>query len=296
MSIAYYQSPHQINHHHSLVWFYYLVLLSVALLGSIFATYNLTKNSIYSSPISYSKPPISETNIAPLVEINEPEIIGFDENDILSLNKVVKEWGDKQYGEYTISITDVKGYPMLVDDGDKSWFSASVYKLFVAYVAYQYIEDGRLDPGMSNCLEQMIVVSSNYCGRLLRSTIGPDVINSELRKHGINNTDLNLITTSSNDMATVTKLIWNGVDLTPNARKELLHNMDTQHFTGAFQSGFKKAEVYDKIGCCYADEYTDAAIIVLPDERVLMISIMTDGIFSWNIHRLGEQIENALVK
>jgi len=296
LSSAYYQNTQHLKHHHSYVWLYYSLLLILSLFGATMAAYLLAENRVENTPLAYSQPPADEASIVPVLEINEPEIIGFDEADVVDLNKVVKEWGDAQYGEYTITITDVNGYPILVDNGDSPSFSASVYKLFVAYIGYQYIEDGRLDPGMANCLEQMIIVSSNYCGRLVRSTIGTDKINDELKKYGINNTDMNTVTTSSNDMASVTRLIWNGIDLTPKARKKLLNTMDNQHFRGAFQSGFKTAEVYDKIGCCFANEYTDAAIIVLPDERVLMISIMTDGVFSWNINRLGDKIENIFVK
>src|SRR5690606_14454776 len=102
------------------------------------------------------------------------------------------------------------------------------------------------------------------------------------------------IMTSASDAAIILGRIESGQALKKASRDACLDSMHEQIYQQTLQTGSKKAEVFSKIGFRENDEYDDTAIVHLSDGGRLVASVLTSGVGTRNIARLGTLIEAAL--
>ncbi len=229
-------------------------------------------------------------------ETTQPEF------DAAEIKKVLNDWTASAGGTYGVTITDENGKVLAEKNGQKTFFTASIYKLYTAYIGYQKIDDGTYklsEPYLNGwtrgkCLDEMIRTSNSPCAEKLWNELGKENLTDQMKAYGLKNTSMTGLTTSSGDAAVILANIETGKDLSTASRKAFMNSMLNQIYQDTLQTGFKKADVYSKIGFNGDLEYHDTAIVHLKDGRSLVVSVLTSGVGTQKIAQLGAQLETAL--
>ena len=137
-------------------------------------------------------------------------------------------------------------------NADRVFWSASLYKLFVAYEIYRAIEAGRLSfsssagggtgRSVTGCLTPMIVVSDNGCGRALLALVGAGGANPDLAAHGFTHTDLTSPhqMTSAGDVALLYRLLHDGRLLNGDNTNRFLALLRAQQVNNRLPTGLPR--------------------------------------------------------
>ena len=180
--------------------------------------------------------------------------------------------------------------------------SASTYKLYVAFMLFKQINDGKLgwgsgmlDTNVASCLERMIVLSDNPCAEEFIRMFGGKQINAFLYSRGISQettllTEDGIAKTTAADLEKLLRGIENGSFISGGDRAKLLELMGRQRYRLGVPAG-SDGTVYDKVGFLW-DYINDAAIVKHP-KGTYTIAVLTKG-HSWGkvaeITRMVEQI------
>ncbi len=224
---------------------------------------------------------------------------------LVNLQPVVDYWAAKQTGTTSVVVYDLANDKTVASlNPSEQYFTASLYKLFVAYIGYQKVADGTYnlsDTYLSGynrgqCLDTMIRDSYSPCGEKMWNELGKSNLTTKMKAYGLKNTDLTGLTTSAKDTSIILKKIFNGDDLPAKYRKLYLDSMKTQPalYRRGLPSGFSKSVVYNKVGWNGQVEWHDGAIITLPSGRSYVVAVLTKNVGSQNIAELGKMIENKL--
>ncbi len=184
---------------------------------------------------------------------------------------------------------------------NKDFFSASLYKIFVAYEGYRLVDSEQADPSEQyndgrtryECLDLMIRESDSPCAEAVLSEIGADVINDNIQTYGIQNTNVGGLRTTPLDTAKILQRISSGEGLSTVSQIAFLDSMKNQIFQDALNKGFTTSTVYNKVGFNEFDEYHDVAIIELTDGRRVIVSVLTVGVGTRKIASFGEELERV---
>ena len=237
---------------------------------------------------------------APTVEAQKPT---FDNE---KLQTAVDTW----YG--SLSADEKASIVLAGDDGsvlasvnqDASYFTASLYKLFVAYEAYRALDAGSYDgnEGYLNgntrfeCVDLMIRESNSPCGEKWWNELGKQTIQDQLKTYGIEHTDMVGLKTTAKDTATILTRIAKGEGLSEESQAKYLDSMKTQPalYRRGLPSGFSGTlTVYNKVGWNEQLEWHDASVVELADGRKLVIAVLTSGVGSARIAELAKGIEST---
>lgn len=253
---------------------------------------------LYEASPEVEAPASATVEPAPKPE-EEPEAApAFDQ---AALQKALTQWGATAGGAYGVTISNQDGNILAEANSSTPYFAASIYKLYVAYVGYQKIDDGtyKLSQPYLNgwtrgkCLDEMIRTSNSPCAEKMWVELGKESLTATLKTYGLKNTSMTGLTTSSGDAAIILARISKGAGLKPASQKAFLDSMQHQIYTQALQSGFSQATVYDKVGFRGRNEYHDVAIVRFGDERTLIVSVLTTGVGTKKIAALGASVEKA---
>ncbi|MDQ3158656.1 MAG: class A beta-lactamase-related serine hydrolase [bacterium] len=276
----------------------FLVGSIVAILIAISLVYYLRAGSPLESPPDETfSTGLSDVPLEP-VDSAEPAVSNINAQ---AIKEAVEEWSKTVTGAYAITILDRNGQVIVNSSGDKTFFAASLYKLFTAYAGYQRVDEGVFSlndtvvggKSRKQCLDEMIKNSDSPCAEALRAEIGSDLIDKEIRNLGITNTSVTDLTTTSHDNAKMLKLIWEGEGLSDASRRLFLDSLSKQIYDDALRAGFESSKVYDKVGFRNYDEYHDVAIVELSNKEVIYVSVLTNKVGTTSIARLASSIEQA---
>ena len=217
------------------------------------------------------------------------------------MQPVIDAWTANHAGTYAVTITDEKGNKVGVTNGDQQFFTASIYKLYVAYIGYQKIDDGTYslsEPYLNGwtrekCLDEMIRSSNSPCAEKLWNELGKDKVTAKMKAYGLTNTDLTGLVTSSNDAAIILSRLVQGLDLKPASNNAMLASMKGQIYRDGLPAGFTTSEIYDKVGFRGVIEYHDTAIVKV-NGKTAIVSVLSENAGSKNIAGLGTAIQKAL--
>lgn len=129
---------------------------------------------------------------------------------------------------------------------------------------------------------------------------GREVGNRRLADMGLTNTDLLGITTTVRDANTLLKRLINGDDLDDDntfLMRSYLRDYPDREFRQGMPSAFNGVEnvtIYSKPGL-YDEGWLDAAIITLPDNREIVLSIFSDGASYPEVRTIAEAITAPLL-
>lgn len=240
----------------------------------------------------------------PEAPIVEPQAVAQPDFDKQAIKDALADWTSSHSGTYAVVITDKSGKVIAEQTPDKSFFAASLYKLYVAYEGYRNIDDGTHklnDPYLSGwtrqeCLDKMIRESHSPCAEKLWVELGKDSLDAKMKTYGLTNTSMTSITTSAHDAAVMLARIEQGQGLKPESRKKFLASMEGNIYDDALKKGFANQTVYDKVGFREKIEYHDVGIIKFDDDRVLIVSVLTQNVGTQNIVGLSQAIATAAKK
>lgn len=278
---------------------YYLVA------GMIDDTDNIIENNIITNEESaYVLPEKTEV---------EPKKIDFQ--------TVADNWAKNIEGDKGVLIYDLDRDEVVAEyNSNRSFATASLYKLFVVYEGYRKIElgewresDAAGDTGRTilECLDLAVRESNSDCTETLWRMIGHDKLEKIVANDfGITNTSVEDLVSTPNDIAKMMKRFYDHTDindekLIAKMKDSFLNQPVTEYdWRQGLPSGFSDAvNVYNKVGWAYNDEgevwdiYNDAAIIKFPEkDRHFIVVVMTNKVPYQQIRKLGTMIEEEFNK
>jgi beta-lactamase class A len=217
------------------------------------------------------------------------------------LAAIVERWSVNAPGTHSVVIADERGEVLADTNGDRPYFMASIYKVYVAYVGYLKVDAGEFSLGepywgewsRGRCLDEMIRTSHSPCAEKMMAEIGRDELARLLEPFGVSNTSWAGFTTTAGDAAAILGRLQRGEDLRSNSRQSMLESMNKQIYRDALVAGFSPLEVYDKVGFREQIDYHDTGIVRLADGRHLIVSVLTEQTGSANIAQLASEISSA---
>lgn len=272
------------------------ILLLLILVGVVFMLVELNGKSV-----EVQTEPIRQPSITNEIEQGEEIEPQFDAR---ALQAVLDEWENSQTGTASVVVADVDGSVLASVEPDRSYFAASIYKLYVAYAGYQQIDSGEVDPDevyvngntRLECLDLMIRESDSPCAEQLWVEIGKEKLTEQLREYGLTSTSMSAITTSAADAAIVLARIARGEDISQASQTAFLASMRDQVYRDTFDEGFSnQVTVYNKIGFRELVEYHDTATVDFTDGRQLVVSLLSERVGASAIAELGRRIEATVL-
>ena len=216
----------------------------------------------------------------------------------------VHAW-NKKYGNVAgVVITSSEtGQVLVSSNADKQFFTASIYKLYVAYLTMQDIDSGKLvattkilnGQTIQECVYKMIQSSDSPCAEKMLAVLTKSAVNSRLKVLGLTATNLASFQTSAADAALVTQLIGNGTGLQPASAKLLQQAMAEQKYRDGLPNGFKNSTVADKVGF-YETGYHDTANVTPQGGKTFTVTVLSEKMGSRPIAELARSLEPLLQK
>ena len=226
---------------------------------------------------------------------------------LIDLRPTVDAWAARQSGAASVVVYDLANDKIIATlNPDTQYFTASLYKLYVAYIGYQRVADGTFsltDPYLSGynrgaCLDAMIRNSYSPCGEKMWNELGKQKITNAIKEYGLKNTDLTGLYTSARDATIILQRLFGRRDLSEKYTMSYLDSLKTQPalYRRGLPSGFNDSTVYNKVGWNGSVEWHDAAIVTLPNDRSYVVVVLTENVGTKNIIDLGKAIEAKLSK
>lgn len=225
----------------------------------------------------------------------------------IDLQSTVDTWAARQSGTASVYIYDLANKKVAAQlEPNRQYFTASIYKIYVAYEGYQKIADGTYSfndtyltgYNRGQCLDAMIRASYSPCGEKMWVELGKEKLTNKLKTYGINNTSMVGLNTTAHDAGILLQRLFEKRDLTQEHTSLYLDSMKNQDakYRRGLPSGFTKSKVYNKVGWNEDIEWHDTAIVTLPNGRSYVICVLTQHVGYSNIKQLGQAIEVKLTQ
>lgn len=207
---------------------------------------------------------------------------------LVNLQPVVDDWVAKQSAEYAVVVYDPTNKQIIAQtEPDRKFFAASLYKIFVAYLALVDFQEGAQNPDETltggftrrECVDKMIRESHSPCGEAMMADMGQTALKQRVSDMGIKNTTFAGITTTAKDSALILQYIVEGRDLnTENTAflKDAMRVQD-QKFRNGLAKGAPEATWETKVGWNEQENYHDIGIMTLPNGRQYVVAILSQG-------------------
>lgn len=275
-----------------------ILICSLACVGAV--SWWVYRNTEVKQPIIET--PEQITNPAPVVEkvVEEPAVF-----DTEKLQVAIDDWSSGLDSEDSASVVlmDEDSNVVASYNPDQEYFTASIYKLFVAYEGYRAVDNGQFELNetylggstRAECLDLMIRESDSPCAEKMWNELGKEEITDKIIDYGIKNTSLVGLSTTALDSALITSRIMRGEGLSEPSKLAFHESMKTQIFRDTLNKGFSTdITVYNKIGFNQQVEYHDVGFIELQDGRRLVVSVLTSGVGTKKIVELATELEQVL--
>ena len=225
-------------------------------------------------------------------EMDDPEPTKDEE-----LLAIIEDHDLTHSGEYGVSVREVTEPQRFADyQAEEQFIAASAYKLFLSYAILDSVEQGDLTldtdvDGMttiSECIETLLLVSSDDCGRELGNLIGWSSVDDFIHQQGYQDTHLDNYdqfgsldgdkkTTAKDQTNFMFKLGKNELLDSEDHENLILENLENQVHQERIPAGLpQNIEVANKPGWLYGTIENDTAIIY-GEESTYVVSIMTDS-------------------
>lgn len=235
--------------------------------------------------IKDGEPEQADSGQEPTSQPSEPVEPEYAETD---LQPAVDAWLAKYSATYGIVVYDAQSGNRIAENmPDEAMFAASLYKMFVAYLALEDFQSGAQDPNevisqgrtKKECVDAMIRSSDSPCGEAMMADMGQSTLNARVKEKGINNTTFNGIQTTAGDSAKILELVVKGEDLTEENSFFLRDAMRVQD--AMYRRGLAKGApegIWDtKVGWNLDINYHDIGILTMPDGREFVVAILGEG-------------------
>lgn len=203
---------------------------------------------------------------------------------------IIKDWDAANYGDYAVIIRELGGQNRYAEyNPDKSYVTASTFKLFTYYAVQQRIKQGTItydtmtDMGwrVEDCLTEMIVRSTNPCAISLMNLVGWQAAQDMVVAAGFSGTNINNLSggdkhSTIRDETNYMMRLYYGTLMEKEPSERLLGYLKRQVWRGGLPSGVPKGvTVADKVGL-YDGWVHDVGIIYGP-KSTFIVGIMSKG-------------------
>lgn len=204
----------------------------------------------------------------------------------IDLQPTIDTWVADQGNGYHIVVYDQQANQIIGShEPDTVLFAASLYKIYVAYLALIDFQSGAQNPAeiliagqtKRQCVDKMIRSSDSPCGEAMMAEIGQSTLNQRVKDLGMTGTFFNGIRTSASDSAKILELIADKKHLNDENTAYLRDAMLTQDalYKRGLYNGAQEAKWETKVGWNENDNYHDIGIMTLPDGRVFVVAILS---------------------
>jgi beta-lactamase class A len=240
--------------------------------------------------------PAVEGKVVPVIQ--SAQVIRNYTRSSKGLQALLNYWNESNAGTWGIVLKDFGNNVSASINPDRQFVSASVYKLYIAYVVYTKVDSGEIGMDsftssgntVSGCLDLMIVRSDNDCGWALGDMIGWESSDGLLHAKGFTSTSLAYggRVTTAQDAASYLMQLENGALLSPANRVALLHKMHNNIYRYAIPAGSPGMAVANKLGVRGA--YSNDVAIVYHPKGTYVLSVFSYGSSHADIRELARQI------
>ncbi|NBU34528.1 hypothetical protein EB118_10535 [bacterium] len=273
-------------------------VLSLSLAVAFFVTTQIVAVFVSSKNVVFANEQAFIIPTTPTSEVPETQ------NSVRSyeqLQNVINVWAQKYEGKVSVTIAANDGRLLASSNQQKQYYSASIYKIYVAYIVSQDIDNGVYaadeiylnDYTRADCLVRMLQYSDNPCAEKMFSELGSKKIQSRIEALGLTDTVMSRLLTSTKDASIVTGLINKGVGLSQQSTVRLRTAMLNQTYRNGLPLGLRGFEVGDKVGM-YEAEYHDTAFVKTPNSESFVVTVFTESLGVSVIAELAEQIAPLL--
>lgn len=213
-----------------------------------------------------------------------------------ALTNIVASWATPYSEAVSLVVIDRTNDATATYHADASMVSASLYKLFVAYIVLQQVDTGTValndvvpDTGsqtIEQCLELAITISDNTCAAGLGWLVGWDVIDTALAEDSYGGTVLNnydvsrsIVTdkyTTAKDVALLLTRLYDGTLLDTDSTELFKKHLAAQTLNYALPTGLDPSLSFaHKTGIL--DEYSHDAGLLTGSGKEVIVVMMTSG-------------------
>lgn len=219
------------------------------------------------------------------------------------LSALLANFAKDHTGTFGISYIELSGKHRRANyNEDKSFVTASTYKLFVAFSALKRIDNGTWSLSDANisggrnlekCLDDMIVKSDNACAEALLKKVGYRAVTDEMKAIGLKNTSFlsgdSPQSTAADEALFMAQLESNQLPLSAESRSRFLGMLNRNIYRRGVPAG-TNGQVANKVGFMWALLH-DASIVYSSSGTYILV-VMSDG-SSWGaIADLTRQLES----
>lgn len=257
------------------LWLIVATALLAMLLGVLFVWDNKA-----TAPEPEQKQTIGTSEPAETIE--EPTV------PVRNLQPLVDTWVKQQSATYSVVVYDVANKQTIGTHlPDREYFAASLYKLFIAYLALMDFQEGTQDPNevilsgqtRKQCVDKMIRSSDSPCGETMMADMTQAALSQRVKDLGITHTQFNGIVTTAEDSAKILQLVADKAHLNDTNTEFLRDAMlnQPQMYRNGLAKGAPEAKLFTKVGWNETYNYHDVGIMQLPDGREYIITILSQG-------------------
>lgn len=218
------------------------------------------------------------------------------------LQALFNDWDAANAGTWGVMLKTTDGSIAASFNPHRQFTSASVYKIYVAYVVYTKADNGEVSmtapTGNGNtvtgCLNIMILRSDNPCAVELGNIIGWDASDGMLRARGFGSTTLTYggKLTTAQDATEYLLQLESGALLSAGNRAALLDIMSRNIYRYAIPAGSPGIRSANKLGAAGAFNH-DVAIVYHP-KGTYVLSVFSQGSSHARIRELARQISSVM--
>ena len=229
---------------------------------------------------------------------NEPEPdLTLPAIDQAALLDFVVDYNQRHAGDLSLAIYDLSRRQQVINyQPDNLYFTGSIYKLYIAFLAWQDLDAGIFDPDevffaahplygrltLRDCLHYMIQKSDSGCAETFLGRYDRAEAQARLRQLGLPNVLVDGFYISAADSQALMLHIYENRDnaLKEESQASLLKALQQQHYRKYVIAGFKSiaTDSYNKTGDSWLPGqriHNDLTILHLTDGRVLSLSLLT---------------------
>lgn len=201
-----------------------------------------------------------------------------------AVQQVVEDFITSSQGDYGVVVTDLAtGQELGAFKVDREYFAASLYKIYVAYLGYIDVQNGKHSleqPFLENwsrkdCLDKMIRESHSPCAEKLWAEQGKTRSTERLKDLGLLHTNMEGLTTTAQDIDIILRRLYERKDLNDAHTELFLKSMKENIYRDVLPVALPELEVMDKVGFRELVEYHDAGIVTLPNGRQVAVTLLT---------------------
>ncbi len=222
------------------------------------------------------------------------------------LNFLLADWDKETAGEWGVYVKDASNSSVEATlHPDKSFVTASIYKLYVAAYVYSEIEHGTASPddatalskSVNECMRVMIVISDNSCPSYFFDHFGYRQVQQYVQTNGYSATDVDnsaggdKYTTARDTMKLLSDI--STTLLSDVSEQQLMSYMSQQIYRSGIPKGANTKPVADKVGFLYG--YNHDVGYVGGDKPYTLVILSNGSNFS-AVAELTKRIDTVMSK